>query len=241
MQRMMEMNSLPSLPAKLGALCVTLLMFVFYSMLVPLRIPEMDKKVPLNQRADFWRFTVRYTPPFALESIRALAICLLWFVGGAIVALILGFIFQLTGLLDMESLQTGSGVEAILSQPLALLLALIALGPLFFFYIRYFFVGYVVLTDPDYEAGKVNPLRRSAQVLKYLMIPMIVILLVFTGIDLERSNLREQLSLAEFPLRGFLVAILFELATIYANILLFEIYRLKIFVLTKGTSNGTHV
>src|SRR5690606_18244247 len=130
------------LPAKLGILSTSLLMFVFYGLLVPLRIPEIERGVAPVNRRDFWRFTADYMIPFTLEGVRAFARCLLWGILGVVLALLLAGGLQIAGALQLEGLNK----DNILSQPVAILLALIALGPFIYYSIRYYFVGYIVLT-----------------------------------------------------------------------------------------------
>lgn len=231
-------GDLMALPPKLGMILTSLMLFLFYALLIPLRVPEIDQKTPPEQRRGFWDFAIHFTWPYILENVRAFARCLLWLVGGALAAVLLGVLLQVAGLMDLSTFlndQSFTGGVDLLSRtpPLAYLLALIAFGPFVYYYIAYFFVGYVVLTDPEYEAGKVNPLKRSVQVAKGFVFILILISIVLYMIDAQRTQLRQNLTIERLPVL-ILATLIFELITIYSNILLFEIYRLKIAFLKKG-------
>lgn len=232
-QRMYVQAGFPPWPAAIGMILVTLLMMLFYFMLVPLRISEMVQNIPLAQRKPFWPFVFRFTWPLVLENVRAMAIVLLWYVGGCIVALMTALILEFMGLLDLESLtrsiQSGEQLSSLTPNVslLILLLVLMAFGPGTYFYLRYYFVSFAVLCEPGYESGQVNPLKLSLERTKGFVFPFIVILGLFFWVDAFRNNLRETYPLMQSPLISLGVAFLFEFVAIYSNILLFEIYRLK--------------
>jgi hypothetical protein len=224
----------PAWPAAIGMILVSLLMMLFYLMILPLRLPEIDAHIPHEQQKPFWPFVFKNTWPLCLENVRAFAVVLLWFAGGGVAAIVIATVLQVGGLLDMQavtaSIQGGQSFNTLAPSAsiLIAILALVALGPCIYFYLKYFFVSYAVLCEPGYEAGQINPLKFSFDKTKGLLLPLLLILAAFFWVDAFRTNLRETYPLAQAPFKTLGAALIFEIVAIYANILLFEIYRLKV-------------
>ncbi|MCB0350387.1 MAG: hypothetical protein KDD38_04330 [Bdellovibrionales bacterium] len=180
--------------AVLSQALTSLLEFVVLTLLVPLRVMELERKAPPG---NFWDFSQKHVMPLTIESIRALAITLLW--------------------------------------------TLLLIVPGIFKYIRFFFVPYVVIADPEYSLGKRDALEYSNQLVKGIGFGLFIFILGLFGLDVLRSSAREAFPLFSNPIPAVATSLLFFMLNIYTNVLLFRLYQLRVMKLSKGDQNGTHV
>lgn len=208
-----------NLVTKIGALSASLLSLVFYAMLVSLRFHPNDQ----IRNENFWAFTFRLSRPYILENVRVLGKCLLWLVAGLFIAVILAYLFKI----ELSELNTQNLNLNPSGSIKAYLLAIIALAPAGFYYLKYTFVPYIVLADPNYEKGTIDALKHSYQLMSGLMIFTLVFFVFISVFDGLRSGFREEYTLLSSPITALIIYLPFELLAIFSNILLFQIYRLK--------------
>jgi len=170
-----------NLPAILGQMVVSLTEFVALTMLIPLRVMEFDNKAPAGS---FWAFTQKHLAALTLESLRSLAITLLW--------------------------------------------TLLFIIPGIFKYIRYLFVPYVVVADPVYQEGQRDALEYSDQLAKGIGLPLFVLLVILFGLEALHGSLIESFPLMENPIPALASGFVLFLVSLYANVLLFRIYQLRV-------------
>lgn len=118
-------------------------------------------------------------------------------------------------------------LESIRALAKALLWSILFLIPGLFFYTRYFFVPFVVLKDPEYQLGQVDALKRSNDLIKGMTGTLFLLLVALLSLEILRQSLRELFLFSE-PHVIYGVAFVFEFLFIFSNILLFQIYRLRI-------------
>lgn len=219
---------------KFGLAITSLLMSVFYSVLIPMRIEEYDTGLP---RRNLWSFVADTAAPYTLENLRAFAKCLLWLVGGAVGAMILAFIFVAIGYLDRTLLEKGfeGSLQSALETGLFLhfllpviLVSAVFIGPALFYYLRYTFVSYVVLVDPEYKSGKVDALRKSFDLARGVTWIIVILFAFMTLFEVIRAKLGENNGFMTAPLTAIVILIAFELVGLFLNILLFRVYELRV-------------
>jgi uncharacterized membrane protein len=201
--------------AKFGQVMASLLSLVFYQMMIPLRLQDNE----VDRKEGFFSFVHRQTMPYFLESMRVLGKCLLIFIAGLI---------PLIALLVFKHRHDTTPLDpALMNTPADLVIIGLCLFPGMFYYVRYSFVPYIVLTDPEYQKGRIDALKHSFKLMTGVTVPVVLVFVALFRFETYRTKLREEYSLMTHPLVAFLLYIPFELAGIYINILLFYIYRLK--------------
>ncbi|OFZ18129.1 MAG: hypothetical protein A2Z20_06185 [Bdellovibrionales bacterium RBG_16_40_8] len=119
--------------------------------------------------------------------------------------------------------------------------SLLLIIPGIFKYLRYSFVQYVVVADPEYQKGERDALSYSNMLVKGITIELLIIILLLFGIEMLRSSFRLTYPITDVPLEAFFSSIAFFFITIYSNILLFRLYQLRVVALVKGAQNGANV
>jgi hypothetical protein len=180
-------------PAIVGQLLSSLLEFVTLTMLIPLNCMILQKEHP---QMGFFEFSKKHLHGLTVESLRALAMTLIW-----TMALILPGLFK---------------------------------------YVRYMFVPYVVVSEPEYYTGQVDALEKSNQLVKGYTFQLVIILVVLTATELLRGSLREQFPLFQNPVPAIALAAGFYAFNIFTNILLFRVYQLRLKG-WRGANNGINV
>lgn len=113
----------------------------------------------------------------------------------------------------------------VLTRVLLWLLAFII--PAFFVYLRYVFVPYVVFFDPDYREGKVDALKRAAELTKGLMPALLGLALIFIGLEILFElgpNIYE--ALQTWPIRTLFAASSF-LLNIYSTVFCYVLFETR--------------
>ncbi len=167
-----------NVPATLGDLVASLLEFIVLTMLIPQRVMELDRNDPPQS---FIGFAKKYIKPLTAESLRALAMTILW--------------------------------------------TLVFIVPGIFKYVRYFLVGYVVVADPEYEAGNVDALKESNRLVKGITIELFIFVVILIFLDSWQSTLREHDPFTTAPVVAALATVVFFFLNYYANVFLFMLYQ----------------
>lgn len=92
-------------------------------------------------------------------------------------------------------------------------------------YLRLSFVSYVVMLDPEYQAGKADALERSRELVKGHLLYVFLFLLLSAVIEYLGSSALDALMLSRQPVPYALSFVLAVIATAYSNILFFCIYE----------------
>lgn len=247
MDKMTLGNTSLNMPAKMGLMLTGLLMVVFYSLLIPLRLSEYETGA---SRKSIWVFSTETLWPLTLENLRAFAKCLLLLVAGVVAAIVVALLLMTIGFFDrneiafsMDALQSTGAVDTNVLSVIAL--SLVMLAPSLFYYLRYSFVSYVVLVDPEYKAGRVDALKKSYRLAKGVTWILVVLFVAMAIFELWRSKLRDHFTFLSSPLVAIVVLLAFEALGLYFNILLFRIYELRHKSETRdqqdlqGSSHGT--
>jgi hypothetical protein len=171
-------SSTMQVPAILGDILVSLLEFVVLTMLIPMRTLEVQGQKPAGS---FLQFTAIHLKALSLESVRALAMCLLW------------------------------------------LLALIIPGLVK--YVRYFFVPYIVVADPEYQAGRIDALKESDRLVRGISWPLFFVILILSVLEFWQQGLREKHLFFSSPFLSLFETIGFFALNYYTNIWLFVLYQ----------------
>lgn len=216
--------------AKFGQVMSSLLTLVFYQLLMPLRL-QHD---PIGRKEAFWHFAQRQTGPYFLESMRVIGKCLLYLIGGLIVGGLLIMMKHRHDPAPPAFMETANFMQS----PAEMAILAICLLPVFFYYVRYTFVPYVTLIDPEYQRGRRDALKHSFKLMTGVTAPVLLVFLALFKIESYRTRLREEYSLMTQPIVAFLLYIPFEMLGIYINILLFYIYQLKQDSFDKSISGG---
>lgn len=183
--------------AIMGQMTTSLLEFVVLTILVPLRIIEAQSLTKFNQES-FISFSQRHMMALTTESLRSLAVVLMW--------------------------------------------SLLLIIPGLFKYLRYSFVPYVVVADAEYQNGKRDALEYSNALVKGYTLQIFVIFAILLAQESARGWARENFSIVHWPIEALIIGVIFFMMNVFANILLFRIYQLRVAVLElreKGASNGT--
>ncbi|MEQ1665119.1 MAG: hypothetical protein ABL927_07055 [Bdellovibrionales bacterium] len=118
--------------------------------------------------------------------------------------------------------------EGIRSFAVSLLWLIVFIIPGILKYIRFFFVPYVVVADPQYQTGNRDALEYSNQLVKGKTLSVLLIIVALTALDTVRSMAREHFEFTASPLPALVIAIFFFFVTIYSNILLFRYYQNRV-------------
>lgn len=180
-KRLAEHSSTAQIPATLGDICVSLIEFVVLIMLIPQRVIELDHHRPAGS---FWEFTFKHTKDVSVESIRSLAVSLLWF-----------FLLIVPGVVK---------------------------------YVRYFFVPYVVVADPDYQKGQIDALEESERLVKGISWPLFIVIVILTVVEFQQQSLREKHLFISAPFWSMIENVGFFAVNYYTNVWLFVLYQQRV-------------
>jgi hypothetical protein len=172
-----------------GQLSTALIEFLVLTLLVPLRVMEFESHTPPSS---FWKFSKMHTKQLLVESIRALAVTLMW--------------------------------------------ALLLVIPGIFKYLRFSFVSYVVVADPEYNIGNRDALEYSNELIKGFTIQIFLFLAVLFGLSMALDTLREKFPITQFPVQAVFIGACFFIINLYANVLLFRVYQMRVKKLSERTS-----
>ncbi len=178
-------------PAAIGQIFTSLIEFLALNMLIPQRVMELDRNEPSRSFLEFARV---YAVPLMAESLRALAMTILW--------------------------------------------TLVFILPGAYKYVRYFLVGYVVVSDPDYKNGKVDALEESNRLVKGITLQLFMLIAILGFLEGWQSALRERFSLVEAPLIAIITTVVFFVLNYYANIFLFVLYQTRKITLRASAVNA---
>jgi hypothetical protein len=119
-------------------------------------------------------------------------------------------------------------IEGIRSFAVAIFWGFLLIVPGIIKYVRYTFVCFVVVADPEYQAGRVDALDQSERLIKGITLPLFIFILATTGLDYWQSALRETHDFLTAPLLALIVSLAFFAVNYYINILLFVLYKIRL-------------
>ncbi len=125
--------------------------------------------------------------------------------------------------------------ESLRALGLTMLWSLALILPGFFKYVRYTFMPYVVVADPVYQRGERDALAYSNDLIKGFTGQVLLLILVFMGTEFTRDYMRDQYPLMQSPVIAIMAGLLFFAFNIYANILLFRLYQIRVKVKSELT------
>jgi hypothetical protein len=118
-------------------------------------------------------------------------------------------------------------IESIRALGMTLLWMLALILPGVFKYLRYCFVPYIVLADPEYEKGNVDALERSNELIRGITLILFLLFLALGLLEYGQTYLRKSFPLGDyFPVWTIIFAA-GALVSVYANILLYELYLVR--------------
>lgn len=118
-------------------------------------------------------------------------------------------------------------IESLRSLGVALIWFLLLIVPGVIKYIRYLFVPYIVVADPDYEAGRVDALNESERLSKGFFWPLLVIILIMMTGEYYQQSLREAHPFLSNPVLSMLATLGFFAFNYYSNVWLFVLYQYR--------------
>lgn len=123
---------------------------------------------------------------------------------------------------------TSLTAESIRSLAAVIIWSLLFIIPGIFKYIRYSFVPYVVVADPEYQKGTRDALEYSNELVKGYTFQIFILFAILLAQEAARSWAREHYPIMHQPLSALLAGGFFFMLNIFANILLFRLYQLRV-------------
>lgn len=118
--------------------------------------------------------------------------------------------------------------EGLRAMGVVILWTILLIIPGIFKYVRLTFVPYVVVADPEYGAGRRDALKYSDQITKGFTLQLFGILCVLVLLEMVRGSFRENFMLQQSPVFALLGGAAFFAVSLFANILLFKVYLLRV-------------
>ena len=201
--------------AVFGQLLTALTEFVALTMLVPMRILELDAGQKPGRFQDFFK---KHIVDLTAESLKAFAFIVMW----TVLSLGLGFIGLLLGVYAVYG--TLDGFE----QKYLYIVLGVFLLPGIYKYLSYFFVQYIVVADPEYISDRRDALKYSATLVKPVVLIVLLAAIAVTGLELLRGHFRELWPLQTSPLAAIGSGLVFYLLALLSHVLLFKFYQLRV-------------
>ena len=95
-------------------------------------------------------------------------------------------------------------------------------------YLQYLFVPYVVLCDPKYQAGEVDALAQSARLMKGLVPIFLIFLFLSVPLIMWTGQFTEPILATKEPLKWLMSFAMVSTLSLYFNLLLYRLYRVRI-------------
>ncbi len=125
-------------------------------------------------------------------------------------------------------------IEGIRAFSVCLLWLMLLIIPGVVKYVRYFFVPYIVVANPEYQAGRVDALKESDRLVRGISWPLFIIILALTGVEFWQQSLREKHYFINEPFWSMIETVGFFAVNYYTNVWLFVLYQHRAKRLPKG-------
>ena len=94
-------------------------------------------------------------------------------------------------------------------------------------YLQFLMVPYVVLCDPKYQAGEIDALAESARLMKGLVSIAMIFLILSIPLVMWFGQFTEPILITNEPLKWFLSFAITSAFSLYFNLLLYKLYRVR--------------
>lgn len=118
-------------------------------------------------------------------------------------------------------------LESLRAMGMTFLFLLLLVIPGLVKYVEYSFVSFIVLTDPEYKAGKIDALKESQRLMTGYRVIGLVALIAAIPASMYFGQLSEATLMTVTPFKWLLSFLMSSAITYYLSLLLFEFYRVR--------------